>query len=216
MSSSNIPIIYVSANKETSLEKALSEAVLQLVKEEVEDPKSFVHPDLRRVTGEGSIGIEEVKKLIQYISKKPYQAKRVAAVIHPGHLLTKEAQNAMLKTLEEPPEFANIYLTTTHISLLLPTILSRSKIVQLDDSFDAEKAPISVFSIYNAPIHEGLERVDEILRNNRNIEKLIDLWMLEVRAKDKNLAKILIQAKRMLKANVSAGHVLDYIFLDRP
>lgn len=74
-----------------------------------------------------SIGIEQVRELEHFLSlkvptKAPYNR---AIIIENSHLLTIEAQNALLKTLEEPPEGTIVILTASHDKSLLPTIRSR-------------------------------------------------------------------------------------------
>jgi len=74
-----------------------------------------------------SIGIEKVRELEQFLALK---VPRTAAynrgvIIENADMLTTEAQNALLKTLEEPPEGTVLILTATHQKALLPTIISR-------------------------------------------------------------------------------------------
>jgi replication-associated recombination protein RarA len=74
-----------------------------------------------------AISIESIRVLDHFLSLKvPLETtpNRVA-LIHDGDKLTREAQNALLKTLEEPPENAAIILTASHDGALLPTIRSR-------------------------------------------------------------------------------------------
>jgi hypothetical protein len=74
-----------------------------------------------------AIGIETARELDRFLSLKVPSTKSVnrAVVIEDSHLLTTEAQNALLKTLEEPPAGTIIILTASHGQALLPTIHSR-------------------------------------------------------------------------------------------
>lgn len=75
---------------------------------------------------ERSISIEKVRELEQFLSRKvPGNGKRVV-LIQDAHLLGTEAQNALLKTLEEPPADTTLLLTVAHEQALLPTIRSRA------------------------------------------------------------------------------------------
>ena len=78
-----------------------------------------------------SIGIEEVRQIQHFLSRKPIQSESNTVIVHQAHLLTVPAQNALLKTLEEPPGNSLIYLVTDFPDQLLPTVLSR---VQLENS----------------------------------------------------------------------------------
>ncbi|MDP3726717.1 MAG: hypothetical protein Q8Q96_00185 [bacterium] len=79
----------------------------------------------------GTIGIEEVRNLQKKLFLKPLKSPVKAVVIKNAENLTLEAQNALLKSLEEPPDNTIIILTASNKDLLLPTILSRCKIVEL-------------------------------------------------------------------------------------
>ncbi|MGI8419624.1 MAG: hypothetical protein ACR2LN_03180 [Candidatus Levyibacteriota bacterium] len=79
-----------------------------------------------------SIGIEDIKQLQKKIFLKPIKSKSKAIIIQDAQLLTPEAQNALLKVLEEPPAHTMILLNTTSKEALLPTILSRCQIVELE------------------------------------------------------------------------------------
>jgi DNA polymerase III gamma/tau subunit len=78
-----------------------------------------------------SIGIEDIKQLQSKLYFKPIKSSFKAAIIHEAHILTIEAQNAMLKILEEPPEQTYILLTADTKYSLLPTILSRCQLIEL-------------------------------------------------------------------------------------
>ncbi len=79
-----------------------------------------------------SIGIEDVKQMQKKLFLKPIKSKTKAVIIEEAHLLTPEAQNALLKVLEEPPAHTIILLNTNSKEALLPTILSRCQIIELE------------------------------------------------------------------------------------
>lgn len=86
------------------------------------------HPDIISVTHEkpNSIGIEEIRKqLIDDVAIKPYTGPYKIYLVNDAHKLTLQAQNALLKTIEEPPSYAVIILLTDNMDALLPTITSR-------------------------------------------------------------------------------------------
>lgn len=85
------------------------------------------HPDIRRVTHEkATIGVDDIRlQLNNDILVKPYSRPYKVYIIDEAEKMTEQAQNAMLKTIEEPPEYAIIILLTVNAKLLLPTILSR-------------------------------------------------------------------------------------------
>lgn len=72
-----------------------------------------------------SIGIDLVRRVIEALSKFPFEGRRSVVILFEAHLATTEAQNALLKLLEEPPSSAQIILVTEFPDRLLPTVLSR-------------------------------------------------------------------------------------------
>lgn len=84
-------------------------------------------PDIIKVTHEkpNTIGVEDIRKVTGDIAIKPYSSPRKIYIINEAEKMTVQAQNALLKTLEEPPAYAVILLLTTNVDTLLPTIQSR-------------------------------------------------------------------------------------------
>ncbi|MCR5213118.1 MAG: DNA polymerase III subunit delta' [Eubacterium sp.] len=89
--------------------------------------ESMNHPDIDYITHEGDhISVNDVRnQLNAEISKRPYSSKYRIFIMKEAERMTEEAQNALLKTIEEPPEYGIIILITTKPELLLPTIRSR-------------------------------------------------------------------------------------------
>lgn len=86
------------------------------------------HPDIINITHEkpNSIGIEDIRsQLIDDVAIKPYCSSYKIYIISEAEKLTLQAQNALLKTIEEPPAYAVILLLTNNMDALLPTITSR-------------------------------------------------------------------------------------------
>lgn len=85
-------------------------------------------PDIIHVSHEkpNSISVEEIRsQLNNDIEVKPYSSPRKIYIIDEADKLTVQAQNALLKTIEEPPAYAVVILLTSNADALLPTILSR-------------------------------------------------------------------------------------------
>ena len=91
------------------------------------------HPDIIYVNHEkpGIISIDEIRdQVISDVAIKPYCSPHKIYIIPDAEMMTVQAQNALLKTIEEPPEYAVIMLLTANADALLPTIQSRC--VRLD------------------------------------------------------------------------------------
>lgn len=92
------------------------------------------HPDIITITHEkpNSIGIEDIRiQLIDDVSIKPYTGPYKIYILNEAEKLTLQAQNALLKTIEEPPAYAVILLLTENAEILLPTIRSRCVMLKL-------------------------------------------------------------------------------------
>ena len=87
--------------------------------------------DITRISPQHTIGIANIRMLKRRIALKPFKSKTKAVIIEDAQTLTIEAQNALLKTLEEPPNNTIIILLTTNTGVLLPTIVSRCQVIQL-------------------------------------------------------------------------------------
>ncbi len=91
-------------------------------------------PDIIRVTHEkpGSIGVDDIRAQINGdITIKPYSSPRKIYIVNEAEKMTVQAQNALLKTLEEPPAYAVILLLTSNVNAFLPTILSRCVVLNM-------------------------------------------------------------------------------------
>ncbi|MCY6370266.1 DNA polymerase III subunit delta' [Clostridium ganghwense] len=78
-----------------------------------------------------SIGVNEVRDIIKEVNKKPYEGDKKVIIIYESHKMTVEAQNALLKTIEEPPKGVTLILLSESLELILETIRSRCQIHKL-------------------------------------------------------------------------------------
>ena len=98
-----------------------------------------IHPDVRVVGLEKArsgrlrtlISIEQVRDVQREISLLPFEGRYRVIIFENAELFSEEAANSLLKTLEEPPESVLIILVATDTRALLPTIVSRCRLVQL-------------------------------------------------------------------------------------
>lgn len=78
------------------------------------------------------IGIDEIRlQIINHMYERPYNGDHKVFIIEDADKMNTNAQNAILKTLEEPPEYAVIILITTNVERLLPTIISRCIVLNM-------------------------------------------------------------------------------------
>lgn len=81
--------------------------------------------DMVEIDAASNRGIDEIRQLKEKINYQPVKGRKKIYIIDEVHMLTKEAFNALLKTLEEPPEHVIFILATTEADKILPTIISR-------------------------------------------------------------------------------------------
>lgn len=93
-------------------------------------------PNLTFLKSEGSIGIDQIRYLESQVSLKPQESTVKVAVIKASQNLTPEAQNALLKTLEEPPQSTIIILEADQKAALPETLTSRCKLLFATDVID--------------------------------------------------------------------------------
>lgn len=91
------------------------------------------HPDISWVTHEkASIGVDEVRaQLVEPMLIKPYHSRFKVYIVDEAELLTVQAQNALLKTIEEPPEYGVVMLLSANPDIFLQTIRSRCTMLKM-------------------------------------------------------------------------------------
>ena len=78
-----------------------------------------------------SFGVDDIREIVEEINKKPFEGDKKVIIIYDGNKLTVQAQNALLKTIEEPPKGVFIILLCESLELILDTIKSRCQIYKL-------------------------------------------------------------------------------------
>ncbi len=112
-----------------------------------------VHPDVHLVTPEGaSLKIDQIRGLTQEATLKPYEGRRKIFILDHVETMTDQAQNALLKTLEEPPGTAVLVLIAPEASALLPTITSRCSQIRF--------GPLSEHAVAARLLEEGSDDED--------------------------------------------------------
>ncbi len=134
--------------------------------------------DLIEIDAASNRGIDDARELREKIKFSPGEARYKVYIIDEAHMLTSEASNALLKTLEEPPEHAILILATTEAHKILPTISSRCQ------RFDFRRIPLQAIAQQLGMIceREGLrvepgvlDRVARMARGSlRDAESLLD------------------------------------------
>lgn len=115
------------------------------------------HPDVKWLNHEkaGSIGVDDVREQINNdVVIKPYSSEYKVYIIDEAEKMTPQAQNGLLKTIEEPPAYAVIIFLTNTLEALLPTIRSRCIIMNLR-SVDTKQIQQYLMQNYQIPDYQA-------------------------------------------------------------
>jgi len=157
--------------------------------------------DLIEIDAASHRGIDEVRELREGIKFTPTKSKYKVFIIDECHQLTREAANALLKTLEEPPSYAIFVLATTEIHKMIPTIISRCQ------RFDFRKLTVP-------EIIKRLEIISE--REKVKVEKpVLELIALNSGGSIRDGEGMLDQALTFagIKGEIKAGDIKDLLGL---
>lgn len=170
------------------------------------------HPaDFLEIEPEGtSISIDQIRELKKTIFQKPLAATHKIVVIKHAQQLTREAQNSILKILEEPPEATVIIMTANTTANLLPTVISRVVTVSSQGEHSMENDSTQK----NGETLLTLTKIEDAGAYIDNEIKFLFKGIVEdienpaKRLKLIHNTELAREAKKMLKANVNAKFVL--------
>ncbi len=163
-----------------------------------------------------SIGIEQTKSLKEWSSAKPFYSKNKVGIIYQAEKLTEQAQNAILKLLEEPSESNNYILVTSNYRDLIPTITSRCQLI-LDPMIDKDE--IDILEFISSDQLGRLNFINTIVNNdNKNIfllslQKFYRNKLKEGLDTRKNI-NIVNQTQKYISSNVSLKNSMLYLALN--
>ncbi len=181
---------------------------------------------VEREEGEKSISISQTREGIRFMDEKPFSYTKKFLIILDAEKLTIQAQNSLLKTLEEPPSFALILLSSKTQNSLLETIISRCRIVPIKK--DGERVDIenanSLNKILKMNLGKRLEWAGEFSKEEKEtVLELMEYWIDEARdmmiktPKDenslKNIKRIIEIRKDLEDTNVNQRLSLEALVL---
>lgn len=170
-----------------------------------------------------TIGIEAIRNLIKFLNTKPFSHKLKWVVIYNADKMTTEAQNALLKTLEEPEEYMHIALEARSEELLLATIVSRCKRIRIKSSFeneqDSSKEWLKLTDLLKMNVGKRLEWAEETAKLPKSeIINILDSWLIEGhlnihRIDSKFLSRVIKVRTDLDKTNVNTKLALEYLVI---
>lgn len=158
------------------------------------------HPDVLEIDAASNNGVDEIRDLIDKVKYGTILGRYKVYIIDEVHMMTPGAFNALLKTLEEPPEHVIFILATTEPHKILPTILSRCQrydfsklsdseikerikiVLQKENIQYNEEAVNLIVSLSDGGMRDALSILDQVLAytgDNLNVKDVLDMFALE-------------------------------------
>lgn len=167
------------------------------------------------------ISIEEARRIRHFLSLKPHSSPYKIAIIVEANKLSDQAQNALLKTLEEPSCNSILFLLSTTKNRILSTIASRCQFLRQDNiklHVDPEKEKY-LEKILNQDLSMKFKEAEKLAKE-KNLQEVLENWLVILRQKllaGQDLTtsiKKTIKAIRLLKTNVSQRLIIENLLLD--
>lgn len=157
------------------------------------------HPDVIEIDAASNRGIDDIRDLVSQVKYAPILGNYKVYIIDEVHMMTNEAFNALLKTLEEPPERTVFILATTEPYKLMPTILSRCQrydftkvsdgdiynrlfdVLQKENVKIEEEALSSLVTLADGGVRDALSMLDQAIAysgNSITLENIQELYGL--------------------------------------
>ena len=176
------------------------------------------NPDILLIDQESGWGIDQIRKINNFLSQKPFSHQSKIVIILETQNLNTESQNALLKNLEEPGTDNYLILSTNKIKSILPTILSRCQIIKISEKSKFEnKTQI----IITGNLSKDLSLSEKLGKDKEGILPLLEneLYFYQQdlvknpNEKTRFLIEKIIKAIQMINVNVDTKNALDFIFL---
>ncbi len=154
------------------------------------------HPDVIEIDAASNNGVDQVRDLIDTVNYLPIKGKKKVYIIDEVHMMTTSAFNALLKTLEEPPEHVIFILATTEPHNIIPTILSRCQRYDFTKVSDGDieermmtvlekegvqydkEAVRAIISLADGGMRDALSILDQILAYSNNTLSVDDVYSI--------------------------------------
>lgn len=180
------------------------------------------HPDVLYFDLDDKLGVEQAKQVREFLSLKPYSAFERAAVFADAGKLTTEAQNALLKTLEEPPLQALLLLGVNSAEVLLPTIMSRCQSIYINGSAEDEEKGLyydDIKKLIASTPEQRFEYIEKLEdKKEEFLKALVSYYRKNLRENPEavGFTGALLEAEHWIKSNVNSRAVLEYLMLELP
>lgn len=179
------------------------------------------HPNIEIIKPTGaSIKIKQIREIIANVAKKPFESGYKVVILEDADKMTQDAQDAFLKTLEEPPANTIFILLVQNHNSLLPTVVSRCQLFNMRkvstqqiesyllNKYNYDKEQISFAAVSaNGIIGRAME-----MHNNKELQELRQLYVsLVSKISDGSYAELSAAAGELAESREAAEKLLDFM-----
>lgn len=175
------------------------------------------NPDFQLIEpNEGKVKIEQIREMQRKVAEKPIISNKKVYIIDDADTMTTEAQNCLLKTLEEPPEYITIILICSNEDNLLSTIKSRCTRMHFEpinteeirkyikQNYSDQEISDNIINLSQGSIGKAIK-----LNENKDIYENIEKILLSMQTND--LIEIVQMSEEIYKAKEEISSILDYM-----
>jgi len=208
------PSTLITSSNDTQINQKINQ-ICHSLKNEI-NPNN---PDIFIINNQTGWTIELIRRIKNFISKKPFNHANKIIIIYDAHQLNTESQNALLKTLEDPGENNYVIITTSKPAKLLPTIISRCQTIKLKNNI--LQCQTNNCLVFSHDIKKDLNLSETLSKDKTQVLPLLEN-QLEIyhslvishpsTQNSKTIQKIL-KAIKMVESNVDPKSSLDFLFL---
>lgn len=175
------------------------------------------NPDFLYIEPDGnSVKIEQIRYIQRKIQEKPIISDKKVYIINDADKMTTEAQNCLLKTLEEPPEYSTIILIGSNENMFLSTIKSRCMIIHfsriedeeirkyLEEKYELKDINTNMLEIFQGSIGKAI-----LLKDKKEQYEKIEVIIKSLR--QKSIIDILNMSEILYKSKEEIFDILEYI-----
>lgn len=191
----------------------------QLIKQEIkkrlfEASVSNPHPDLLYFDSNAKLGIEQARAIKRYLSIKPHSLKGKIVCLEDASKLTDEAQNSLLKTLEELTPNSLFILAADSDAYFMPTILSRCQITKFGAKIPDETNP-DIEKLIQMDIAGRFEYIEKA-KDRQKLLADLTVYFRKGLPENSRFVKKLLEAEEWAHANANIRAILEYLMLVCP
>ncbi len=174
------------------------------------------HSDFMLVNEEGeTIKVEQIRAITEKIIEKPILSSKKVYILNDCEKMTKEAQNCLLKTLEEPPDFAVLLLISSNPNRILPTIQSRCIPIRFSPISDSDLKQYALNVIGYTKITENLLKsfhgsIAKAIHRKENIALYLKIEQFIRELPENDLIDIMLKGK-ILYDKENIYDILEYM-----